>query len=162
MESVSAKEKIFLPSPNGSTLVDLATRYEKPVFIGSLRNAGVLARILSDEKYFPVLLLAAGERFPNQMLRPCLEDYLGAGAILSELRGEITIEAQIALKTFEDVSSNLLSVLEETESGRELIMWGYGEDVRLAAMHNISSHASICINNQAHLSIESARFPSTF
>ena len=102
MRNLNPKQTILLPSPNGSTLMDVASHFEKPVFAGCFRNANVLSEFLNLKKFFPVLFVAAGERFPNAMLRPSLEDYWWVAflRILTEIR-----------RSKLRIQSNLLSLL---------------------------------------------------
>jgi 2-phosphosulfolactate phosphatase len=143
MQKLDSQQTILLPSPNGSTLVDIAAQFNKPVFTGCLRNSQSLSDWLNAEKNFPVLLVAAGERYPNKTLRFAMEDYWGAGSILLGLDGERTIEAEFAIQAFLAAVDKLENNLIACESGQELVLRGFGEDVSLAAAHNISETISI-------------------
>lgn len=147
MVSLHSGQTILLPSPNGSTLVDMASRFEKPVFAGCLRNAQVLSGFLNSKQLFPVLFVAAGERYPNTMLRPAMEDYWGVGSILKALEGEKTIEALSAIQSFKEISRDLKGGVAACESGQELIFHGYGGDVELAAESNCSKEIC-CLSRQ--------------
>lgn len=147
MQSLDARQTILLPSPNGSTLVDIATRFEKPVFTGCFRNSKVLADALNFEKFFPVLFVAAGERYPNKKLRPSIEDYWGVGSILANLNYEKSIEAEFAIQSFIAASRDLKNNLISCESGQELLLQGFKQDVELAAELNVSNKISILSKN---------------
>jgi 2-phosphosulfolactate phosphatase len=47
--------------------------------------------------------------------------------------GERSAEAEAAAAAFERMRGDLRGALQSTSSGRELIGWGYPEDVELAA-----------------------------
>ncbi len=138
IQFLDKKQTILLPSPNGSSLVDIASQFKKPVFTGCLRNSRVLSELLNVKNFFPVLLVAAGERYPNKMLRPSLEDFWGAGSILAALNGKKTIEAEYAIQSFNAAVKDLKDNLIACESGQELVLDGFRQDVELAADLNIS------------------------
>jgi len=155
MRNLNPKQIILLPSPNGSTLMDMASCFEKPVFAGCFRNSRVLSDFLNLKKFFPVLFVAAGERFSNAMLRPSLEDYWGVGSILANLNGDKTIEAEDAIRSFKSVAGDITSNLEACESGRELIVHGYGQDVELAGKFNASNNISVLSKRNGDLYLTS-------
>lgn len=142
LESIDSKQIILLPSPNGSTLMDLASHFHKPVFAGCFRNAKVLSNCLNLKKFFPILFVAAGERYPNKMLRPAIEDYWGVGSILAAVDGNKTIEAECAIQSFRAISNDIKSNLIACESAQELIVHGYTKDVELAGEYNSSDSIS--------------------
>jgi len=72
-------------------------------------------------------------------LRPCLEDWLGAGAILAHLHGDPTGEARAAIAAFRELRADLPQALRDCMSGRELIERGYPEDVEIAGEVDSSS-----------------------
>jgi 2-phosphosulfolactate phosphatase len=78
--------RLVLPSPNGSTIAAAASGL---VVAACLRNATAVGRWVSGQGYGtpsrPVLVVPAGERWPDGSLRPSLEDALGAGAVISAL-----------------------------------------------------------------------------
>ncbi|NMG68201.1 2-phosphosulfolactate phosphatase, partial [Azoarcus indigens] len=73
---------LVLPSPNGATLA-LATG-STPTFAGCLRNARAVAEAASRLGR-RVAVVASGERWADGTLRPALEDWLAAGAIVHHL-----------------------------------------------------------------------------
>lgn len=162
MKALQPKQRVLLPSLNGSTLIDLASKFEKPVFAGCIRNSQALACFLTQKKYFPILFVVAGERFPNRTLRPSMEDLWGVGSILTALDGDKTVEAKCAAENFEATADHLQEALTECESGQELFKSGYQKDIELAADYNASDCVSILINNQGclQLSKEDRIFPN--
>ena len=120
---------LVLPSPNGSTL-SLSAGHG--TVAACLRNAGVAAAALRKRGQ-PVAAIAAGEQWPDASLRPCLEDLLGAGALLAGLLGRLSPEAESAVAAFERFRHRLPETLADCLSGRELIARGFAADVELAA-----------------------------
>jgi 2-phosphosulfolactate phosphatase len=135
--------RVVLPSPNGAAL-SIAAR-ARWVLTGCLRNAGAVARA-ANEAGGRVLVVPAGERWPNGSLRPCLEDWWGAGAIVEALAGERSPEAEAAASAFRAVVDGPLTALRGSISGRELIARGYEEDVRLAAELNVGEAVPVFRN----------------
>lgn len=130
MRRVSPGERIVLPSPNGSRL-SLETG-DLPTFAGCLRNAeAVAAAAMRIARRIGVV--AAGERWPDGSLRPAIEDWLGAGAILSHLHGLASPEARAAVAAFRGSKDELPAAIRACASARELIDRGFAEDVEIAA-----------------------------
>lgn len=130
---------IVLPSPNGATL-SLATG-DTQTFAGCLRNAGAVARA-AQEAGRRVSVIPAGERWPDGSLRPAIEDWIGAGAILHALEGPRSPEAESAVAVFLHFRERLLEVLSACCSGKEATARGGPEDLRLAAEFNASGIAA--------------------
>jgi 2-phosphosulfolactate phosphatase len=141
-----------LPSPNGATLCAHASTFPgTTVLVGCLRNASAVAALavaLAGSR--PVGVIAAGERWgidirgehgDGTALRPCVEDTLGAGAIVKALPGSHSPEAELAVAAFDASSAQLAEVLHACASGQELNVSGNRADVDLAAMHDVSAAA---------------------
>lgn len=137
--------RLVLPSPNGSTLslaslslasLSLASG-NLPTLAGSLRNAQAVARY-ADKLGRRIGVIAAGERWPGGLLRPALEDLLGAGAVIAHLPGSLSPEAALALAGFQQMEATILDALQRCGSGKELIGRGFAEDVQLAGQINVS------------------------
>ena len=135
--AVPAGLRLVLPSPNGSTLAFKAYATGATVIAGCLRNASAVAAWVNRNTH-SALVLSAGERWPDGSLRFALEDLLGAGAILSELSGILSPEAQAAAGAFTHARNALPRVLHECASGRELAERGFACDLELAATLNRS------------------------
>jgi len=134
--------RVVLPSPNGAT-VALAVE-GRPVLAGCLRNAGAVARHARTLGR-RVLVVPAGERWPDGELRPCLEDWIGAGAILDALDGAPSPEVSAARAAFHAHQARLEEALLSCPSGRELVERGYPQDVSAAAELNVSGCVPILV-----------------
>jgi 2-phosphosulfolactate phosphatase len=121
---------LVLPSPNGAALSLLTGG--KPAFTACLRNATAVAEA-ARACGSTLAVIPAGERWPDGSLRPSIEDWIGAGAVLAALDGRPSPEAALAIAAFEQTRTSLYRVLVECSSGRELVGRGFGADVRLAA-----------------------------
>jgi 2-phosphosulfolactate phosphatase len=142
LREIPAGTRLVLPSPNGATL-SLATG-NIPTLAGCFRNARSVARAaLSMGR--DILVVPAGERWTDGTLRPAIEDLIGAGAIISHLAEARTTspEARLALGAYRAAREVILSTLEGSSSGRELIEHGFGEDVEIAADLDCSDCAPV-------------------
>lgn len=123
--------RLLLPSPNGSRL-SLATG-DAPTICGCFRNAravGAAASRLAGDG--TIVVIAAGERWPDQTLRTAIEDWLGAGAIIDALGGTRNAEADLAAEAYRAAKPHLAEILRDSRSGRELSGWGYAADTEVA------------------------------
>jgi 2-phosphosulfolactate phosphatase len=119
--------KIVLPSGNGARLTLLSG--STTCLAGSLRNAKATAH-KAQKLGTKIAVIPAGERWlSDDSLRPALEDWIGAGAIISHLTGKKSPEAISAEKAFMAVSDNLTKALTECSSGQELVYSGYLDDI---------------------------------
>lgn len=144
--------RIVLPSPNGAT----CSRLGKDVpylFAGALVNARTIAhsvRRILHKKPLDVTVVACGERWqePGEdgALRFAIEDYLGAGAILSHLEMEMSPEAEVCAQAFQGVANNLNSLLLRCGSGLELNVRDQWEDVTFAAQSDTCPIAPVLRN----------------
>lgn len=133
-------ERIILPSPNGATCIGFGK--DAPyLFAGApVCTSAVAAAVtrLMDDLGLSVTVVSCGERRQqdsgeDEAMRPAIEDYLGAGAILARLPTERSPEAEVCAAAFEASKDQLADLLWECESGRELRAKGLGEDVHFAA-----------------------------
>ncbi len=136
LRELPAGSQLVLPSPNGATL-SLATA-GKPALCGCLRNASVVAKAALDLGEH-IAVIPAGERWPDDSLRPCFEDWIGAGAIIEHLPEPHSPEATAAQSAWQSARPRLLEQLRVCPSGRELIERGFPQDVAVASEVNISS-----------------------
>ena len=135
LASVPPGARIVLPAPNGGAL-SLQTG-TVPTFTACLRNATAVARAAARIGG-RITVIAAGERWPSGRLRPALEDWLGAGAVVEALAGRRSPEAEAARLAFAATAGHLAEVVRECASGQWLVERGYEEDVVLAAPHDVS------------------------
>lgn len=134
-----AGARCVLPSPNGAVLALRAATTRALVLAGCLRNAGAVAgTALRFGATFNVC--PAGEQWSDGSLRPAVEDWLAAGAILARLPGARSPDAAAAVAAFEQARPALAQVIAQASSGRELIARGFERDVDLAAAFDVSSH----------------------
>jgi 2-phosphosulfolactate phosphatase len=129
--------RCVLPSPNGAALTMRAARASSIVLAGCLRNAAAVAAAARQiGKTFNVC--PAGERWPDGSLRPAIEDWLGAAAILRELPGKLSPEAESAVAMFDQCRALAPDLIARASSGRELVERGFRSDVDLATEINVS------------------------
>jgi 2-phosphosulfolactate phosphatase len=140
--------RLVLPSPNGSTIAATAAASTSASPSGAaqitlvaacLRNALAVGTWLEAQGYGtpsrPVLVVAAGERWPDGSLRPALEDALGAGAVLQHLRAagrSLSAEAA-AVAAMVEATPDVRGALRACGSARQLVAAGYAGDVEVAA-----------------------------
>lgn len=130
--------RLVLPSPNGSALSFGAAQYSQ-VIAGCLRNRAAISAYLNEHSG-PFAVIAADERWGSDgSLRACLEDTLGAGAILAGLRGTRSPEAAGAVAVFEAFKHRLGETLLRCSSGRELEEKGNSRNIQMAAEIDASS-----------------------
>ncbi len=162
---IPAGTKLVLPSPNGAALAFAAREAgAKAVIAGCLRNAPAVGRWLS-ERGGSVGVLAAGERWRGATgpLRPAVEDWLGAGAIVAATDPSgvaSSSDAVAAAGSFAVGSERLGWMLADSASGRELRGHGWDDEVAMAAEHGVSEcvpllHADCFIDGSGAVSSRS-------
>lgn len=135
-----AGRKYVLCSLNGAHCSWIAAT-APAMLLGSLLNATAVAEAanrLQRETGAAITVIPCGERWQQGKaeendLRPAIEDYLGAGAILSRLAGTKSPEAEICAAAYLSCRDRLATLLWECGSGRELREYGFAEDVRHCA-----------------------------
>ncbi len=135
LEQIDAGVRLVLPSPNGSALTDaLAREPARPrIFAACLRNRRAVAAAARSIGG-PICVIPAGERWARDgSLRPCVEDLLGAGAIVAALGGERSPEAQMAEASFDAHARDLERVLSRCASGYEKRSKSLARDIELGA-----------------------------
>ena len=135
--------RLVLPSPNGSSL-SLSTGSTTTI-AGCLRNCRAVAEAAMS-KGPNIAVIPSGERWDDGTLRPCVEDLIGAGAIIACLRGNLSPEARVAKSAFEGASPHLFEYIEACSSGREKAARGEVDDVVLACELNASECVPVLID----------------
>jgi 2-phosphosulfolactate phosphatase len=140
MSRVTGIDRLVLPSPNGSSVCALLAGSGASVVGACLRNRSAVARQVRDAG--TVVVVAAGERWPDGSLRPCVEDLWGAGAVLDALVDlgveGLSPEAEVAVAAYRAVADDLPARLTACASGLELAEAGFSEDVAVASMLDVS------------------------
>ena len=124
----------MLASPNGAT----CSRYAGQVpylFVGALVNAQATAlavsKVLEKNEAQNVTVIACGERWKTPLedgaLRFAVEDYLGAGAILSYLQCEKSLEARVCEGAFLHVQNKFERVIWSAKVVEIFGRWGLME-----------------------------------
>jgi len=138
---------LVLPSPNGSTISFALRDKRLTVLAGCLRNSAAVGAWLAARSG-DLAVVAAGERWADNSLRPAAEDLWGAGAVLAALADDngFTPEARTAAAAFRALSPDLPAALAECSSGRELIDRNYRSDVSIAVEYNASSVVPVLLD----------------
>lgn len=144
--NIPSQIKIVLPSPNGSTLSLHPNLNNSITLCGCIRNAKSVAEYATTLGK-NISLIASGEKWKDQSLRPSLEDILGVGAIISYLKGTLSPESLSAKYIFEGMKNEIFEHIKNSSSGNELIYRGFLKDVELACQLNISNCVPILKNN---------------
>jgi len=149
---------LVLPSPNGSTTSAVLAGAGADVVAASLRNRAAVAawllRWLESSRGSSggssrgsgaqpaVIVVPAGERWPDGSLRPAVEDFWGAGAVIAALAARLehragplllSPEAEAAGMAWQAVEHRIGEALHACASGRELVEQGWPDDVAVAA-----------------------------
>lgn len=131
-------EAIVLRTLNGAECTLLAASAPN-VFAGALLNASAVGRAamqILDAGDLCVTVVACGERSSEPMdgeaICFAIEDYLGAGAVLSAMR-DLSPEARVCAAAFDRSRADVSELLLDCGSGRQLRAWGLEDDVRFAA-----------------------------
>jgi 2-phosphosulfolactate phosphatase len=150
LERAPFTPRLVLPSPNGSTI---AASCEGLVVAASLRNARSVGERLVKAGYGtatePVTIIAAGERWgSDETLRPCLEDQLGAGAVIAAMMDAgcaPSREARTAAAAFRH-DDDVARTLAECASGQELTADGFSADVDVAALVDVDDVVPVLVD----------------
>ncbi|CAN5199585.1 hypothetical protein BH09ACT11_BH09ACT11_00770 [soil metagenome] len=132
----TASTRVVLPSPNGSSIAFALRDQGSVVLAASLRNATAVAAALAGHVLAgaSVLVIAAGERWPDGSLRPAIEDLWGAGAVVNRLIDagceHLTPDANAAEATFRNAL--IRDEMLHCPSGRELLSRGFARDLDIA------------------------------
>jgi 2-phosphosulfolactate phosphatase len=134
--SIHQGEKLVLCSLNGAICAWIASKVPA-LLIGCLLNASSVAATANRIQRATganMTVIPCGELWEEveneeNRLRPAIEDYLGAGAILSKLNGTKSPEAKVCINAFQNSEKMLAELLWDCGSGRELRERGFEKDV---------------------------------
>ncbi len=132
--------KLVLPSPNGGLIAYSLAAQGCQVIAAGLRNASAVGRYLAEApEVRTVVLVPAGERWPDDSLRFAYEDQVGAGAVIARMLAvdpmvKISAEAEAAMAAYER-----LRPLTDTPSGQELVERDFEDDIVLASAVDVSA-----------------------
>jgi 2-phosphosulfolactate phosphatase len=134
--SADYNQKFVMCSLNGAACTSVASKVPA-LLIGCLLNASAVADYANQLKMRTganISVIPCGERWSSPSgsennMRPGIEDYLGAGMILSKLRGSKSPEAQVCIGAFESSNEKIHELIWDSGSGRELRVRGYEQDV---------------------------------
>lgn len=139
---LTVTNKLVLPSPNGAAICRQLGEANALVVGASLRNASACAEWVAKAVQGPVAVVASGERWPGDVLRPAVEDLWGAGLVIETLAsligGRLSPEAASARAAYRALGSGPAWALGACASGRELIEDGDGEEIAIAAEIDVS------------------------
>ncbi|EYR64554.1 2-phosphosulfolactate phosphatase [Actinotalea ferrariae CF5-4] len=140
IRAAAGVDRLVLPSPNGSTIAAHLLDHGAEVLAGALRNASAVADWVTTRHGVDggtVAVVAAGERWPGDTLRPAVEDLWGAGAVVAALLRagwtSASPEARAAAAAFTEARADLPARLRTCAGGAELAATGHGADVDIAA-----------------------------
>jgi 2-phosphosulfolactate phosphatase len=154
--SIDHQNKSYvLSSLNGAYCTWIASKVPA-LLIGSLLNAIAVAGAankIQEETGAAITVVPSGEMWNDvleneDMLRPSIEDYIGAGAILTKLKGEKSPEAQVCAAAFNGTRENLKELIWDCGSGRELRQRGYEQDVLHCSQLDTTEAVPILVNGR--------------
>ena len=140
--TLGSRDRIVLPSANGSHCSSLAASTGALVVGACLRNAGAVASFVGiAARNEAIGIVPCGESWPDGTFRPAVEDFIGAGAVVTALGADSgrSPEALAAEGAFRASCGDLAASLAESASGRELRGKGLAGDVAWAAERDVST-----------------------
>lgn len=148
-------KKFVLTSLNGAFCTWIADKVPA-LLTGSLLNASTAARAanqISNQLKANITVVPCGEQWNDpakneDTLRPSIEDYLGAGAILSLLGGEKSPEAEVCIGAFLSAKYKISRLIWDCASGRELRAKGFEADVTHCARLDAYSTVPLLFKNK--------------
>lgn len=131
-----AGRRYVLCSLNGAVCARIGA-YAPALLVGCLLNAKAAAREADRLRRMSganITVIACGEKWDGALpgeniMRPSVEDYLGAGAILYALEGSRSPEADVCAGAFRHAENRIRELVLDCGSGRELLDRGYAADV---------------------------------
>ncbi|CAM4423762.1 2-phosphosulfolactate phosphatase [Paenibacillus typhae] len=153
--SADYERDFVLCSTNGAACIWLAAQVPA-LLVGCLLNASAVADTanrLKLELGAPVTVVPCGEKWLDVIgsennLRPGIEDYLGAGLILSKLSGSKSPEAEVCIGALRSSGQRIRELIWESASSRELRERGYEADVTYCCQVDISYAVPVLQHNR--------------
>lgn len=147
--------RFVLCSLNGASCTWIASKIPA-LLIGCLLNTSAVAEAanhIQKQTGANITVVPCGEHWEDPKddendLRPAIEDYLGAGAIMEKLQGSKSVEAQLCMSAFQYAKSNLHEFIWDCGSGRELRERGFAEDVTHSASLDVLQVVPILQNGR--------------
>lgn len=138
------RKKYVITSLNGSFCTWIASKVPA-LLVGSLLNARSVAdaaNLIQKQTKANITVIPCGEQWEDyklheDTLRPAMEDYLGAGAVLSYLAGNKSPEAELCATSFLQAKQNINEFIWDCGSGRELREKGFDSDVTHCSRLNV-------------------------
>ncbi|MRH87984.1 hypothetical protein GFY24_11095 [Nocardia sp. SYP-A9097] len=152
LRRATAPARLVLSSPNGSAISAAVTGI--PVIAACLRNASAVADWIAGQGWGterkPVAVIAAGEHWPGSgAIRPAVEDWLGAAAVIAALAeratGPLSPEASVAKASYDGID-DVRALIHNCASGRELAAIGFSDDVAIATEIETSKAVPILVD----------------
>jgi 2-phosphosulfolactate phosphatase len=148
LAAAPAGTRIVLPSPNGSACSSIAAD-AAAVFTGALINTGAAAeaaRRRASDLGRDITVVACGERWVElreheDRLRPALEDWLGAGAIVDRIGDANRTPGAVAAAATWNGLDRPGALIATCPSGVELVEMGFATDVWFACRVDASGAA---------------------
>lgn len=161
-----ASSRVLFSSLNGARVV-AAGGAAGELAVASLRNRSAAAQLaggwLQQSRVPRVTVVPCGEQWSSVAelagMRPCLEDYLGAGAVVDAMSGAgfaASVEASAAAATFRALATVDLNGLV---GGRELVAAGFADDVALASEIDATSVVPLRVAEQTGRCFRPTRSP---
>ncbi|AIQ54134.1 2-phosphosulfolactate phosphatase [Paenibacillus sp. FSL R7-0331] len=153
--SADYERDFVLCSMNGAACTWIAAQ-APALLVGCLLNASAVAETanrLRLELRAAITVVPCGEKWPDVIgsennLRPGIEDYLGAGLILSKLTGSKSAEAEVCIGALRSSGQRIRELIWECTSARELRGRGFEADVTYCCQVDISYAVPVMQHNR--------------
>ena len=144
---LTVTSKLVLPSPNGAAICrqlgEAQVAGRRRVAAQRLRLRGWAVKAVRG----PIAVVAAGERWPGDALRPAVEDLWGAGLVIDALaaarRGSAVAGGGVRPRRLPVAGPTRRWRSAACASGRELAEAGYGEEIAVAAEIDVSRRVPV-------------------
>jgi 2-phosphosulfolactate phosphatase len=147
-------KRYVLSSINGATCTKAATE-KCVILIGCLLNITAVANAankLRKETGANITVIACGERWNSpsdeyKELRPGIEDYLVAGAILKKLEGTKSPEAKVCISAYKGSRPEMIELIMDSGSSRELLYIDFADDVKFSCQLDVFKDVPILVKD---------------